>query len=267
MNNNAPHWITPVAQAGLIAKGIVYCLVGLMAFMAAFSLGGQSTKQADTTGALKFVEDLPAGKWLLMAVGIGLLCYALWRVVEAFTQNKYRDSNNKKVGNKLRLVLSAIGYLTLGIAAIRIATSSSQGSSGGNSNQETASDILSQPMGQWLLGLLALILAGVGVYQIYYAWSEKYKKHVSSIPGSGSQILLKTGKVGYAARGIVWLIIAWMLLNAALHANASEAGDTSQAFGFLQDSSYGQLLLGVISAGFICYGVFCFIRARYERFD
>lgn len=266
MNNNAPDWITPVARTGLVAKGIVYCLVGLMAFMAAFQVRGQSTKQADTTGALRFVEDLPAGTWLLLAVGIGLLCYALWRVVEAFTQNKAGDSTTKKWGNKLRLVISGLGYLTLGIAAIKIVTNTSKGG-GGNSNQNTAAEILSQPMGQWLLGLVALILAGVGVYQIYYAWSEKYRKHVSSIPGNGSDVLLKTGKVGYAARGVVWLVIAWMLLQAALHANASEAGDTSQAFGFLQDGSYGQFVLGMISVGFFCYGFFCFIRARYERFD
>jgi hypothetical protein len=266
MNNNTPTWIAPVARAGLIAKGVVYCLVGLLAFMAAFHLGGQSTNKADTTGALQFVEDMPAGKWLLLAIGIGLLCYALWRVVEAFTQNKKSDSGVKKAGNKLRLVLSGLGYLALGIAAIKMVLDFSQ-NSGGNSNQKVASGILNQPMGQWLLGLLALILAGVGIYQIYYALSEKYKKHVSSLPAEASGIMLKAGKAGFIARGIVWLIIAWMLLKASMQNNASKAGDTSQAFGFLQDSSYGSILLGIISAGFICYGVFCFIRAGYEHFD
>ena len=266
MNNNTPNWIPPVARAGLIAKGIVYCLVGIMAFMAAFHLGGQSTSKASSTGALQFLEDMPAGRWLLLAVGIGLLCYALWRVVEAFTQNKQTEKGVKKAGNKVRLVLSGLAYLALAIVAIKMALDFGQ-SGGGNSNQKVASGILDQPMGQWLLGLLALILAGVGIYQIYYALSEKYRKHVSSLPAEASDIMLKAGKAGYVARGIVWLIIGWMLLKASMENNASKAGDTSQAFRFLQEGSYGQILLGLISAGFICYGVFCFVRSRYERFD
>lgn len=266
MNNNTPNWITPVARAGLFAKGVVYCLVGLMAFMAAFRLGGQSTNTANTTGALQFIEDMPAGRWLLLAIGIGLLCYSLWRLVEAFTQNKHSDSNTKKAANKVKLVLSGIAYLTLAIVAIKMVLDISQ-SGGGNSNQKVASGILSQPMGQWMLGLLALILAGVGIYQIYYAWSEKYRQHVSSLPAESSEIMLKAGKAGYAARGIVWLIIAWMLLKASMQNNAAKAGDTSQAFRFLQEGTYGSILLGLISVGFIGYGVFCFVRARYERLD
>lgn len=266
MNNNTPNWINPFARTGLIAKGVVYCLVGLMAFMAAFHLGGQSTNKANSTGALQFLEDMPAGRWLLLAIGIGLLCYALWRVVEAFTQNNNSDSGAKKIGNKARLVLSGLAYLSLGIIAIKMMLDFSQ-SSGGNSNQKVASGILSQPMGQWLLGLLAVILAGIGIYQIYYALSEKYRKHVSSLPAEASNVMLKAGKAGYVARGIVWLIIGWMLLKASMENNAAKAGDTSQAFRFLQEGSYGTIVLGLISAGFICYGVFCFIRARYERFD
>lgn len=260
--------MTPVARAGLATKGVVYCLIGLIAFMAAFQLGGQSTSDASTTGALQFTEDFPAGRWLLLAIGIGLFCYALWRVVEAFTQKNKENEGWKKWGNMLRLLFSGIGYLSLGIVALRLALNMGK-SSGGNTNQKVASGILDQPMGEWLLGLLALILAGVGVYQVYYALSEKYKKHISSLPydGNVSSLLLKTGKLGYVARGIVWVILAWMLLKAALSESASEAGDTSKAFDFLQEGGYGSLLLGAVSAGFICYGIFSFVRARHERFD
>jgi len=261
-------WITPLAKAGLTAKGIVYCLVGILAFMAAFHWGGQSASQADTKGALQSIEDLPAGKWLLLAVGVGLLCYSVWRVVEAFTHKKRGGEKVKQWSQSLRYLFSGLGYLSIGIAAIRMSLLS-ENSSGGNRNQNMAAELLSKPMGQWLLGIVALIMTGVGIYQIYYALSEKYKKHVSQMAYSSgtNATLVNTGKAGYVARGIVWLIIAWMLLKAALQASASQAGDTAQAFGFLQNSSYGTYLLGAIALGVICYGVFCFVRARYERFD
>ena len=269
VTNHSPQWITPLAKTGLTAKGIVYCLVGILAFMAAFHLGGQSASQADTTGALQSIEDLPAGKWLLLAVGVGLLCYSAWRVVEAFTHKKQGEKDVKKWGQKGRYLLSGLGYLSIGIAALHMALQSSGGGQGGNRNKNMAAELLSQPMGQWLLGLAALIIAGVGIYQIYYALSEKYKKHVNNMNYSSgaSDLLLKTGKAGYVARGIVWLIIGWMLLKAAMQSSASQAGDTAQAFGFLQNSSYGTYLLGIIALGVICYGIFCFVRARYENFN
>jgi hypothetical protein len=74
------------------------------------------------------------------------------------------------------------------------------------------------------------------------------------------------GKLGYVARGIVWVVLAWLFLKAALHANSAEAGDTSKAFSFLQDAAYGSYLLGAVGLGFICYGAFNFIRVRYESF-
>ncbi len=79
------------------------------------------------------------------------------------------------------------------------------------------------------------------------------------------ELLLKSGKIGYVARGIVWLIIAWLFSKAAWFSNASEAGDTAEAFRFLEEASYGSYLLGALGLGLLCYGIFNFIRAFYEK--
>ena len=75
-------WIKPVAKAGLIAKGIVYCLIGILAFMAAFSIGGQSSRNATKKGVFSFIEAQPAGKVLLAIIALGLFCYTIWRLVQ-----------------------------------------------------------------------------------------------------------------------------------------------------------------------------------------
>ncbi len=75
-------WIKGIAQTGLISKGVVYILLGLLGFMAAFELGGKQNSEASQSGALQFVKDLPAGVALLVLLAVGLLCYAIWRVIE-----------------------------------------------------------------------------------------------------------------------------------------------------------------------------------------
>lgn len=256
--------ITRIAQAGLIAKGIVYVLLGMLAFMAAFEIGGQSTGSADRGGVFDFIRDMPAGTTLLALVAVGLVCYSVWRGIEAFRPT--HRGEEVKWSSRARYLFSGLTYLSVAFTAGRLLLYNRQDN--GNGNQQLASRLLEQSAGQWLLGAGALIMAAVGVYQLYYGLSEKYRKHVQglSLSTPASSLLLRSGKVGYVARGIVWLVVAWLLLKAALHANASEAGDTAQAFQFVENSTAGSLLLGALGVGLVAYGVFNFIRARYENF-
>ena len=97
---------------------------------------------------------------------------------------------------------------------------------------------------------LAAVMVATGVYQCFYGLSEKYRKHVTKAGNSiNNKLLHLTGKIGYLVRGIVWLLIAWMFLKAALHANSSEAGDTSEAFSFLASAAYGAYLVAFMGLG------------------
>jgi uncharacterized membrane protein YidH (DUF202 family) len=256
--------ITRLAQAGLIAKGVVYVLLGLLAFMAAFELGGQSTRSADRNGVFDFIRDMPAGSTLLGLVAVGLLCYAAWRGIQAF--HPIHRGREAKAGKRALYFVSGLAYLSVALTAGRLLLYNRRDNGGGN--QQLASRLLEQSAGQWLLGLAALVLAAVGVYQLHYGLSGKYRKHVQglSLSTPAASLLLRSGKVGYAARGIVWLVIAWLLLQAAFQANAAKAGDTAQAFRFVESSTAGSLLLGALGAGLAAYGLFNFIRARYETF-
>ena len=258
-------WIKPVAQTGYIAKGIVYFILGLLAFMAAFEISGQSDDDATTTGVFDFIKDLPAGVLLLVLLAIGLICYSMWRGVQAFAKNSARS---EKWTKKVRYAFSGIGYLSLAVTAIKIALSSGS-KNNGDKNQDFAASLLSESYGQWIAGIIALLIAANGFYQIYYGLSEKYKKHVQELSShsTGNALLLRSGKIGYTARGLVWLLVAYLLFKAALHANSSEAGNTGKAFRFVEASAFGSYLLGAIGLGLIAYGVFNFIRAKYERFE
>lgn len=254
-------FINRVAQTGLVAKGVVYVLLGMLAFMAAFEISGKDSNDATQSGVMRFVRDMPAGEVLLLAVAAGLLCYTFWRGVQAFRT----DSDVKGWKKRLRYIFSGLGYLALAISAVRI---SGGRRSSGDQKQQFASELMDKPFGQVLVGISGLIMAVVGAYQIWYGLSEKYRKHVQglSLQTEQATFLLRSGKFGYISRGVVWLVIAYLFIRAAVHAAASEAGNTGKAFRFIETSSYGSVLLGVLGAGLVAYGVFNFVRARYEKF-
>lgn len=254
------NWIDGIARLGLSAKGIVYTIVGLLIILSV-TRGNSSAKEADKGGVFQFIVNLPAGKVLLTIVVIGLICYTIWRFIQAFRKN-----DDIKMGKRFRYVSSGLVYGAFSVYGIRFLTGDRSGGQSGN--KEAAKKVLALDGGDWMLGVGALILAAIGIYQIYYGLSEKYKKHVSglNLAESENRVLLSSGKVGYVARGIVWFIISFLLGKAAFYSNSQEAGSTGEAFQFVGEASYGPILLFALALGLICYGVFNFIRARFESF-
>lgn len=251
------------AKAGLTAKGVVYCLLGLLAFMAGFNINGQSTDNADKEGVFDFVHSQSGGKIILTIIALGLICYCVWRIIQVFSKS---DTEKKKqAAKKARYTFSALSYGFLAFSIIKKVCSADSGS--GDSREGMVEKVLNQPFGQWLIGIVALVFVIVGVYQVYYGLSEKYKKHVDETSiDNNKTALLTSGKIGYTSRGIVWLLIAWLFVKAAINSNSDSAGSTSKALSFLQEAPYGPYLLAVVALGLVCYGTFNFIRARYERF-
>ena len=260
-----PTWVKNMARFGLTAKGIVYCLVGILAFMAAFEIGGKSAQGSDKTGVFQFVLEQSYGRVVLAIIALGLLCYTIWRFIQAFRDTENKGDDAKGMGVRVRYAFSGIVYGALAFYAAKLVLGNGGGSNG-DSRQTLARELLQQPFGQWLVGIVAVGTAIAGFYQIYMAISDKYKKKVQ---GAGLKheiegVMIRAGKIGYIARGIVWIIIAYLFLKAALNANPNEAGGSGSAFQFLENSSYGSYLLGAVAIGLIFYGVFMFMRARYQ---
>ncbi|MGZ5263502.1 MAG: DUF1206 domain-containing protein, partial [Kaistella sp.] len=189
-----------VARAGLIAKGIVYVILGILGFMAAFEIAGQSNSETSKSGVFTSIKNFPGGMLVLVLLAAGLICYSVWRGVQAFSN---KDNSEKKWSKRARYFFSGLVYLSLAFTAIQLIFRNKQDNR--DKNQYWVSQILDHPFGQWIIGLAALILSGVGIYQIYYGLSEKYRKHVRqlNLHSTGSALLLKSGKIGYISRGIV----------------------------------------------------------------
>lgn len=257
--------IEKFARVGLTAKGVVYVVLGALAFMASFGINSKSSADTSKSDVFDFINDQPAGTFLLWVLTVGLVCYVIWRFIQAFNDSENKGKDAKGFTIRARYLFSGLVYGSLAFQSVKMLMFNKKGS--GSSNQHMTQELLSKPMGQWLVGIVAVIFLSVGVYQIWYGLSEKYRSHVNKVvPAKSKAILLSSGKIGYISRGVVWMLLSYIFLQAALSSDASEAGDTSKAFSMLNDNSYGSYLLALIGLGLICYGIFNFIRARYETF-
>jgi hypothetical protein len=251
------------ARFGIGTKGFVYCLIGVLTAMAAFGSGG---KQTGSSGVLEFLSGQPFGQILLVITGVGLLGYVFWRFYQAFKDPENKGNDAKGLGKRAGYFFSGAFYGFLAFTAFQLAFGSGSGSGGGGGQENVVSTLLSKPFGQILVGILAGIFLIKAIVQLYRAYSESFRKEVnqSQLNDKARELIFKTGRIGYTARGIVITIIAYLTFRAALSANSSQAGGTEDAFSFIQ-GTFGTVALILIAIGLVAYGIFMFIKARYRE--
>lgn len=251
-----------LARFGFAAKGVVYSILGVLAVMAATGLSGGRT--ADKQQVLQTVQEMPLGRWLLGLVAFGLAGYVVWRLVQAIRDTEGKGNGAKGIATRLGYVISALAYAVLAFIAGKAAFENTSANAGsGGTRQSMVAKLLEQPYGQWLVGAIGLFVIGIGVYQLIRAYSGSFAKHVNSsqLPASQQRLVYRVGQLGYTARGIVWGILGYFLVQAAMNANAQEARGTEGAFDFL--AGMGQAPLLIVALGLVCYGLYMLVRAKY----
>lgn len=253
------------ARIGIATKGFVYCLIGGLAAMAAFGGGGKKT---GSSGALEFLSGQPFGQILLVITAIGLLGFVFWRFYQAFKDPENNGDDAKGLAKRAGFFFSGVFYGFLAFTAIQIVAGSGSGSgSGGGGGQETViSTLLNKPFGQVLVAILAGIFLIKAIYQLYRAYSDKFREQIrtSHLESKARKLVYNAGRVGYTSRGIVIGIISYLTFRAALTANSSQAGGTDDALSFIQ-GTFGTVALILIAVGLVAYGIFMFIKARYKE--
>jgi hypothetical protein len=248
-----------LARAGLVARGVVYGIIGILALKLALGDGGKAT---DQEGALQTIAHQSFGELLLVLVAIGLGGYALWRLVRAAVGHgaEQRDSTFDRIS----ALDSGIAYGILCIAAIGILTSSSGGS---GSTKQTTSGVLGWTGGTWLVGIAGAILIGVALYQAYKGLARKFLEDAKT--GEMSEGVQKAytalGVFGIVARAVIFALIGYGLIKAAVDYNPKEAVGLDGALRELAHASYGPALLGLVAAGLIGFALYSIVDARYRK--
>jgi hypothetical protein len=247
-----------ISRIGMVAKGAIYLLIGILTALPIFGLGG---KTSSSKGALRFLADQSYGQVLLVILGLGLLGYLFFRGYQAIANLKNHDDNAKGYLMRGSYLVSGLVYGYLGFTALKMVFGSSSGKS------SSVSKVLNSEYGNTIAIGIALVLVGKAIYEFYMAYSGKFKEEVeqAGIDHKARTLLTNAGTIGFTARGIVAGILAYLFFKAGLQ-NASGDLNRADAFNLLQNE-FGSIIMAIVAAGIACYGVFMLIKSKYPDVD
>jgi hypothetical protein len=259
----ASPWIEGLGRFGYAAKGIVYLIVGGLALQAVLGRGGTTT---DQQGALAHIAAAPFGRSLLVVIAVGLVGYALWKMVSGILDTERKGTEWK--GLLTRVVYVGVGLLYLGLAysALRIAMGDSNVQGSSQQTQDWTTWLMSQTFGTWLVIGAGLLVVGNGLFQLYRALKSDLCDQLDCGDLSPDQRawVERIGRAGYGARGIAFFTIGGLLIVAAGHHDPGEAQGLDGALATLASQPFGPYVLGLVAAGLAAYGVYALIEARYR---
>lgn len=243
---------------GLIAYGVVHVLVAWIAVQLAWGNGGG---QADQKGALQQLAGTALGPVLLWIVAVGLIALVIWRLGLAAWGFSWESDSKKRLVKRVGAAGSAVVYGILALSAIKIAVGSGQSNSDSQQKSMTAK-LMGNPFGLAVLIIIAAVIIAIGISNIYKAIKKTF---TDEMEGSVSEKIIKFGQVGYTAKGASLIITGALFAWSALSQDPNKAGGLDQAFKTVLDQPFGPVLLTVMAAGFLCFGIFCFGWARHPR--
>jgi len=114
---------------------------------------------------------------------------------------------------------------------------------------------------------VAVIVAGLAVAQLYQAISANFEKRLQIAADDlvDHTWVVRMGRVGYVARGIVFGLIALFLALAALRHQPEDAKGLDAVLAEITTHTYGLFALGLVALGLVAYGLFALVQARYRR--
>jgi hypothetical protein len=246
-----------LARLGYAVSGLLHILIGVIAIEVATGTGGE----ADQSGALSQLASTPGGVFILWSVVIGLTALGLWLIVSAFLPPA--GEGKKRASHFITDFIKGVVYLAIAVTAFTFAkggTTNSAASTG------TASrDILTSPGGVAIIAVIGAAIIAVGIYLLYKGVSKRFTKDLTVPRGGAGRATVGLGILGYVAKGIVLGTVGALFVTAALTGDAAKADGLDGALKTLATLPYGPVILILVGAGLIAYGLYSFVRARFAR--
>jgi len=154
----------------------------------------------------------------------------------------------------------------LGVSAVRVASGS--GSAGSNRQQAGfTAKVLDAPGGQLLVVVAGLAVIGAAVYLFVKGFKKKFLRDLDLMTASPGTRTTTTrlGQVGYIALGVAYGIVGALIVTAAVQHDPDKATGLDTALGKLAEQPYGTAMLLVVAFGLACFGVYCFLDARFRK--
>jgi hypothetical protein len=247
-----------VARMGFVAKGLVYALIGVLAFQVALG----DNERADQKGALQKVAEQPFGTLVLWLMVVGFAAYAVWRFSEAVWGRRDETDEKKRTVKRIGSAANGAVYLAIGLLAMHTATGSSSSSQSG-----WTAKVLDHTGGQTIVVIAGLVIIVIGIALAVRGLKTDFEKHLKNgeMNRATYDAVRRLGQVGYLARGIVFALVGVFVIKAALDHQPGKARGFDAALKSVAGAPYGQVLLMAAAVGLICFGLYCLAEARYRR--
>jgi hypothetical protein len=254
-------WVERLGRAGLVAKGVLYGVVGILALKVAF---GADEEDADREGALRAIASQPFGRGLLVVLALGLAGYAVWRLAQGLLDRDGEGEDPKGLVKRGGAVARAVWYGAL--CALTVSKIVGADSKESGSEDKATAGVLGLPLGRYLVFALAAGFVGAALFNLYRAVTCKFRKKLETEKMNEAEEAAATGLgiLGHLARFVVFGLIGAFLAQAAWEYEPKEAVGLDGALQKVAEQPYGGFLLSSVAVGLLAYALYCIVQARYR---
>ena len=219
----------------------------------------------DRDTALKTVAHQPFGRVLLGLIALGFLGYCLWRFAQGFLGGDLEGAKDEGVLKRLSYVARGLIYGGVFVSTVLLLF----GSGGGDKNKEDRATayLLDLPAGPLIVGAAGLGFLAGGAWNVYRAVTRKFREKLKlrQMSEAEDKAFTLLGVVGIFARGVVFALVGIFLVRAAYQYDPKEAVGLDGALSEILQADYGTLLLGLVAAGLVAFGIYSLAEARYRE--
>ncbi len=252
-------WVSRVARFGLACRGVVYLVIALLAIN--LVRGRPQQGQPDTRGALESIARHPFGHALVLAIGIGFGCLAVWQAILA--ARRATGSGKQRLAAAGKALIDAAAC----VSGLAIAFHRQAGAGGDKQAVDVTGRVMAHTAGRYLVGAAGLVIGIAGLHMIVKGLRRRYdvEVHITDVPRSIRRTFEAIGGVGMLARGAVVGLIGYFVVEAAVTYNPAHAKGLDGALASVLHDPWGPWLLVAIALGLACFGLFSLLEARYAR--
>jgi len=253
-----------LVRAGFATRAVTYAVVGGIALALALGVGA-APAAPNQQGALAFIAGAPLGRVAVGLAAAGLLAYALWKFGQAVFGRGPEGGGDPDLKGRVASAAGGVVYIGFFVVALRILFGSS--SSGSSAPSKDTAGVLGWPGGPLLVGIAGAVLVAISLYQVYDAvrggFAEDSK--LGEMSPAVRRLFMVLGRIGLVARGLVFALVGYFVVKAAIDFNAREAVSLDGALARVHHQPFGPWLLGLAAAGLLVFAAYSLLEARYRR--
>jgi hypothetical protein len=248
-----------VARSGFAVMALLHIIIGAIAVALVLGAPGQ----AEPTGAIEQLAANPWGPAVMWAGSVGCAGLSLWQLSEATLRARHLP-RGERLGKLVSSGFLAIAYGSVGLSFAGFAVG--QRGDSGDSTRDFSTALVQGPLGVPALIGLGLLIIGTGVYFIVKGAGKKFKEELHHFEGTHrGKLISSLGVAGHIAKGLALILTGLLFVIAAATNDPGSATGLDGSLKALRDHPFGPYLLLAIGAGFIAYGAFALVRARFGR--